>query len=127
MSGKFRPARKAERVSDCLEPLPGEIEMAVKMRPTCTWTKRPHGALLYLGIGKIFETVEHRRDSDVSRRSVEHLSFQMLTLILRPHKKPARRQCLVGSFAGEVASKIVTEAFKGWLIPDGNRDESANA
>ena len=51
----------------------------------------------------------------------------MLTLILRPHKKPARRQCLAGSFAGEVASKIVTEAFKGWLIPDGNRDESANA
>jgi len=33
----------------------------------------------------------------------------------------------VGSFAGEVASKMVTEAYKGRLIPDGNRDESANA
>jgi hypothetical protein len=33
----------------------------------------------------------------------------------------------VGSFAGEVASKRVTEAYKGRLIPDGNRDVSANA
>ena len=33
----------------------------------------------------------------------------------------------MGSFAGEVASKIVTEAYKGRLIPDGNRDECANA
>ncbi|KKR29790.1 MAG: hypothetical protein UT63_C0116G0006, partial [Candidatus Gottesmanbacteria bacterium GW2011_GWC2_39_8] len=40
--------------------LPGEIEMAVKMRPTCTWTKRPRGALLQLGIGKPFLTVENR-------------------------------------------------------------------
>ena len=33
----------------------------------------------------------------------------------------------MGSFAGEVASKSVTEAYKGRLIPDGNRDVSANA
>ena len=38
---EFRPARKAERLSNCLDPLPGEIEMAVKTRPSCTWTKRP--------------------------------------------------------------------------------------
>ncbi len=57
---KFRPARKVERLNDCLKLLPGEIEMAVKMRPTCTWTKRPRGALLYLGTVEIFLTVEYR-------------------------------------------------------------------
>ena len=46
LSGEFRPARKVERVSDCLEDRPGEIAMAVKMRPSHTWTKRPRGALL---------------------------------------------------------------------------------
>ncbi len=48
LSGEFRPARKAERLSDCLEDRPGEIAMAVKMRPSHTWTKRPRGALLQL-------------------------------------------------------------------------------
>jgi hypothetical protein len=62
VSGKFRPARKAERLGDCHELLPGEIEMAVKMRPTCPWTKRPRGALLYLDIGIMFLTVECRRE-----------------------------------------------------------------
>jgi len=66
LSGKFRPARKVERLSDCLEPLPGEIEMAVKMRPTCTWTKRPRGALLQLGTEDSILTVEHRRESRAS-------------------------------------------------------------
>ncbi len=46
LSGEFRPARKVERLSDCLEDRPGEIAMAVKMRPSHTWTKRPRGALL---------------------------------------------------------------------------------
>ena len=58
---------------------------------------------------------------------MEYLSFQALTLIFLSQKDPAKRQCLAGSFAGEVASKIVTEAYKGRLIPDGNRDECANA
>ena len=43
---EFRPARKVERLSDCLEDRPGEIAMAVKMRPSHTWTRRPRGALL---------------------------------------------------------------------------------
>ncbi len=43
---EFRPARKVERLSDCLEDRPGEIAMAVKMRPSHAWTKRPRGALL---------------------------------------------------------------------------------
>ena len=36
-------------------------------------------------------------------------------------------QCLVGSLTGAVASKKVTEAFKGQLTPDGNRSDSAKA
>ena len=66
MSGKFRPARKVERLSDCLEPLPGEIEMAVKMRPTCTRTKRPRGALLQLGTEDFILIVENRWETSVA-------------------------------------------------------------
>ena len=36
-------------------------------------------------------------------------------------------QCQVGSLTGAVASKRVTEAFKGRLSADGNRAKSANA
>ena len=48
LSGEFRPARKVERLRDCLEDRLGEIAVAVKMRPSHTWTKRPRGALLEL-------------------------------------------------------------------------------
>ena len=57
MAGKFRPARKVERLGDCLEEGPGEIAMAVKMRPTHTRTKRPRGALLQLDIVSAFRIV----------------------------------------------------------------------
>ena len=40
---------------------------------------------------------------------------------------PAGGQCQVGSLTGAVASKRVTEAFKGQLSADGNRAMSANA
>ena len=40
---------------------------------------------------------------------------------------PAGGQCQVGSLTGAVASKRVTEAFKGWLSADGNRTVSINA
>ena len=40
---------------------------------------------------------------------------------------PGRGQCQVGSLTGAVASKRVTEAFKGRLSADGNRAMSANA
>ena len=33
----------------------------------------------------------------------------------------------MGSLTGAVASKKVTEAFKGWLSADGNRAQSVNA
>ena len=36
-------------------------------------------------------------------------------------------QCQVGSLTGAVASKRVTEAFKGRLSVDGNHTQSANA
>jgi len=49
VSGKFRPARKVKRLYNCLEKRLGEFEMAVKMRPTGSRTKRPRGALLQLG------------------------------------------------------------------------------
>ena len=58
---------------------------------------------------------------------MEYLSFQALTLIHLPQKNPAWKQCLVGSFAGEVASKSVTEAYKGRLSTDGNGTGRANA
>ena len=46
---KFRPARKVKRLCNCLEKRLGEFELAVKMRPTGSRTKRPRGALLQLG------------------------------------------------------------------------------
>ena len=40
---------------------------------------------------------------------------------------PVGGQCQVGSLTGAVASKRVTEAFKGRLSADGNRALSVNA
>jgi hypothetical protein len=43
--------------------------------------------------------------------------FENLTLF----RNPGKRQCLVGSLTGVVASQIVTEAFKGLLMTNRNR------
>ena len=48
-----------------------------------------------------------------------------IVLVLTPIEMGG--QCLVGSLTGAVASKSVTEAFKGQLTPDGNRSDSAKA
>ena len=40
---------------------------------------------------------------------------------------PGGGHCQVDSLTGAVASKRVTEAFKGYLSTDGNRAKSANA
>ena len=40
---------------------------------------------------------------------------------------PGGGQCQMGSLTGAVASKKVTEAFKGRLSADGNRAQSINA
>ena len=42
-------------------------------------------------------------------------------------RNPGGGQCQMGSLTGAVASKRVTEAFKGWLSADGNRAMSINA
>ena len=47
--------------------------------------------------------------------------------ILTSSRKPDERQCQADSLTGAVASKKVTEAFKGSLSTDGNRALSANA
>ena len=47
--------------------------------------------------------------------------------VLTSIRNPDRGQCQVDSLTGAVASKKVTEAFKGWFSTDGNRTLSANA
>ena len=58
---------------------------------------------------------------------MKYLSLKQTIITFLPHKNPAKGQCLAGSLTGEVDSYIATELYKGWLIPDGNRDDSANA
>ena len=86
-------------MSNCLEPSPGEIEMAVKMRPTCCRTKRPRGALLQLDIELNLLTVENRRETSVAS---EIPLFDMFSSHLRALDR-VQEQCLVGSLTGEVA------------------------
>ena len=124
---KFRPARKAERLDNCLEPLPGEIEMAVKMRPTHTWTKRPRGALMHLDTEDSILTVEYRWESRRKRRNNNEIPlFEMMKSYFFQHKNPGTEHCQMGSLTGEVASKNVTEAYKGWLTLNGNQGVSCN-
>jgi len=53
--------------------------------------------------------------------------FEMNKHHLDPHKNPGGGQCLVGSLTGAIDSYNATELYKGWLIMDGNHDDSANA
>jgi len=55
---------------------------------------------------------------------VEYLSLINSTLTHLDCKHQGE-QCLVDSLAGEVACSKVTQAYKGQLIPDGNREVSA--
>jgi hypothetical protein len=61
-----------------------------------------------------------RRKTDVNGIPL----FEMRKSDLLPHKNPGGGHCLMGSLTGEVASKNVTEAYKGWLILNGNQDQS---
>ena len=47
--------------------------------------------------------------------------------ILTCSRYPGKGHCQAGSLTGAVASKRVTEAFKGWLSMDGNHAKSVNA
>jgi len=78
--------------------------MAVKMRPTHTWTKRPREALLQLGTEDFILTVEHRWEPGASRTKHEIPLFNMNESYLLLHKNPGGGHCLVGSLTGEVAS-----------------------
>ncbi len=95
--------------------------MAVKMRPTHTWTKRPHEALLQFGTEDFILTVEYRWEPSGDNGIP---LFEMKESYLLLHKNLGEEHCLMGSLTGEVASKSVTEACKGWLILNGNQDGS---
>ena len=41
--------------------------------------------------------------------------------------KTRLEQCVAGSFSGALPSQIVTEGSQGWLIANGNRDDSVMA
>ena len=51
----------------------------------------------------------------------------LIAEILTPCRNPDGGQCLVGSLTGAVASKKVTEAFKGSLRIVGNYSKSVKA
>ncbi len=65
-------------------------------------------------------------EAGVARRSVESIVEipPLVYLMPNPHE---RGHCMVGSLTGVVASKRVTEAFKGTLSTLGNRTKSAMA
>ncbi len=78
--------------------------------------KKTPRALLKLGIGARKWTVESRREFDASRTTMKHLSSISSHLIYQKWK-----QYLAVSLPGAGPSKRVTEGYKGWLTPDGNR------
>lgn len=53
--------------------------------------------------------------------------FEMNNHYFLAYKNKAEEQCLVGSLTGTVDSYNATESYKGWLILDGNQDDSAKA
>ena len=58
---------------------------------------------------------------------MKYLSSEYAIITLLPHKNSAKEQCLVGSLTGEIDSYNATELYKGWLVTDGNRNDSAKA
>src|SRR5260221_4565675 len=120
---EFRPARKAERLSNCLNHLPGEIEMAGKARPRHAWTKRRrelYCSLTFVSLFYLFRIGGSFGTSEIPLFEVsEHYPY--------PHKNPGGEQCLVGSLTGAIDSYRATESYKGTLVLNGNQDDSANA
>jgi hypothetical protein len=97
--------------------------MAVKTRPRYTWTKRPRELYCSLAFASLFQLFR------IGGRFVtrEIPLFGMSEHHDTPHKNMAVEQCLVGSLTGEVDSYNATESYKGQLVPDGNRNDSAMA
>ena len=81
--------------------------------------KKTPRALLKLDIGERRITVERRREG-------LPVDETPLFVLFSPYLRK-RKQCLMVSLTGAVSSKIVTEERKGQLVPDGNRNVSANA
>ena len=95
----------------------------MKTRPRYTWTKRPrelYCSLAFASSFLLFSIGGRFVDNEIPllRMSEHHLS---------PHKNMAGGQCLVGSLTGAIDSYNATELYKGWLVLDGNQDDSANA
>src|SRR5579884_3368632 len=111
-----------QRSGRCLEGGPGEIEAAVKMRPTRGRTKRPREASLQLGTGpggalrRIGGTLGGR-----PRGGAGGAGEIPLCAPLGPNGQRCSGQCPAGSLTGAVASQRVTEAPNGPLGPGGNR------
>ena len=128
MSGKFRPARKVSRSGRCLDGGLGEIEVAVKMRPSRSRTKRPRGALLQLAIGARagLRRIGGRRGGRPRGGGGGGGEIPLcLSFDSNLARKPGRGPCQVGSLTGAVASQRVTEAPKGSLRLVGNQPSSA--
>jgi len=83
--------------------------------------KKTPEALLQFGIEDFVLTVEYRWEPSGNNGIP---LFEMRKSYLSRHKNHGRGHCLIGSLTGEVASKNVTEAYKGWLILNGNQDLS---
>ena len=92
----------------------------MKTRPRYTWTKRPRELYCSLAFASLFQLFRIGGRFVVSEIPL----FEMSEHNFYPHKNPEERQCLVGSLTGEVDSYNATELHNGWLITDGNRDDS---
>jgi hypothetical protein len=127
LSGKFRPARKASRSGQCLDRELGETAMAVRTPPTHSRTKRPHGALLQLAIGRGPQLRSIGGSLRAGPRGGWGGSSEIpLCCGLRPHVV-THGPWLVGSLSGADASQKVTEARNGALTRDGHPRVSAKA
>ena len=97
--------------------------MAVKTRPRYTWTKRPRELYCSLAFASLFRLFRIGGRFVISEIPL----FGMSEHHFDPHKNTGEEQCLVGSFTGEVGSYNATEPPNGWLVMDGNHDNSAMA
>ena len=48
-------------------------------------------------------------------------------VVSNPAGKTSQEQCVAGSFSGALPSQRITEGSQGWLVANGNRDDSVMA
>ena len=95
----------------------------MKTRPRYTWTKRPRELYCSLAFASLFRLFRIGGRFVISAIPL----FEMSKHHFDPHKKTGEGHCLVGSFTGEVGSYNATEPYDGWLVMDGNHDNSIMA